>query len=58
MVSALKRATQMGEFEVAKGGGIWVANRASTNAILRLAVQRLTFSLISVLIRDISLIIT
>ena len=27
MPSALKRATQMGDFEVAKGGGIWVANR-------------------------------
>jgi hypothetical protein len=27
MASALKRATQMGDFEVAKGGGIWVANR-------------------------------
>lgn len=27
MTSALKRATQMGEFEVAMGGGIWVANR-------------------------------
>lgn len=35
MASALKRATQMGDFEVAKGGGIWVANREEANGFCR-----------------------